>query len=145
MTVGDTVKSYWNTGSITCDGVKTVYTLNGETIAAALGLPAGTPTVFFTKEDRGGYNQITVSVSALTGQTWTFEAANGSHWVTLASGLATDVPFLTHGIGPQVGVHNNAATSFRPFPAFRATAYRVTFSASVLNAKIHLTAECFTS
>lgn len=144
--MGDTVKSFWNPGVIVCNGSATVYELNGETVAAALGLPAGTPTIFHTKNDRAGYNQITVSVSGIGAKTWKLEAANGAHWLTLASGLAVDVPFITHGIGPQVGRYDHTATPrFDAVPAFRAAAYRVTLSAADAAGRIHLTAECFDS
>lgn len=145
-----TPRNFWNDTSkpgapIACNGTDTSYSLNGAEAVAALGLAAGTPIRFNGKDDHGGYNQITVGVGGLTGgKTWALQANIGGLWVTLATGLATDVCSVTHGIGSQVGVHEPGATPpFRALPTYRATAYRVTLSAADAAGKIYLIAESF--
>lgn len=142
--MGDTARNYRNTGVVVCDGSATVYLLTGETIATAIGLPAGTQTRVDAKTAKDGWNNLTVAVRGLTGgKTWKFEASVGGWWVELASSLPTDVAVCSHGIGPQAGLHNAATPAFRAFPAFRADAYRVTLSAADAAGRIHLIVEGF--
>jgi hypothetical protein len=137
-------RNYRNEGFIDCDGSATVYPLSGAKFTTALGLADGVSTSINAKDDFGGYNQVTVGVTGLTGgKTWKIEAAVGSAWFELDAGLATDVTLVTHGVGPQVGVHESATPSFRQLPSFRASAYRVTLSAADNAGKIHVIAESF--
>lgn len=137
-----TAKNYRNEGFIQCVALQTEYPLDNAALTTAFGLSAADQVRLFSKDDRNGWNQITIAVGNLTG-TWKVEAAVGDLWVELDSGLATDVTIVTHGIGPQVGVHESATPSFRQLPAFRASAYRVTLSAADTDAKIYLIAESF--
>ena len=139
-----TTKNYYNDGTMVCDGSATVYPLSGATLLTAMGLPEDATTRFNSKDNFGGWNQVTVTVRGLTGgKTWKIEACQAGAWVELDSGLATDVCTVTHGVGPQVGVHESATPSFRPLPAFRASGYRVTLSAADADGRIHITAESF--
>ena len=139
--MGTAQRTYRNVGMITCGGVQTVYMLTAETLATALDLPAGTPTRFFADNEKSGWNQVTIGVTGISAKTWKVEAAIGPAWFELDAGLATDVTLLTHGVGPQVGVHESATPSFRQLPAFRADAYRVTLSAADAAGRIHIVAE----
>lgn len=144
-----TVRNYWNDTSapgapISCNGAGP-FSLSDANAAAALGLAPGTPIRFNAKDEFGGYNQVTVVVRSLGGgRTWGLQANVGGAWITLATGLATDVCSVTHGIGPQAGVHEPGATPpFRALPEYRATDYRVTVSGADVTGKIHFTAEAF--
>lgn len=143
-----TARNYWNDTSspgapISCDGAGP-YSLSGAEAVAALGLAPGTPIRYNAKDPFGGYNQVAVVVRSLGGgRTWGLQANVGGAWITLATGLATDVSLVVHGVGPQVGVHESATPSFRQLPAFRATDYRVTLSASDSTGKIYFVAESF--
>lgn len=144
-----TAKNFWNDTSapgapIACNGVATSYSLSDARAIAALGRSPDSAIRFNAKDDFGGYNQVTVVVTGLGGgRTWGFEANVGGAWIALASGLATDVNAVTHGVGPQVGLHNTTTQAFRAFPAFRATDYRVTTSAADATGKIYFIAESF--
>ena len=138
-----TARNYYNEATMVCDGVATVYPLSGAAFLTAMGLPEDATTRFNAKDDFGGWNQVTVTVRGISANTWKIEANQAGAWVELDAGLATDVCTVTHGIGPQVGVHESATPSFRQLPAFRASAYRVTLSAADANGRIHITAESF--